>query len=325
MSGKNKKVVLGAVVAVLVVGGGFYFSQGSDDAMDSSTVETAAGGSAATSDVVPDSFEGFVVKEGNPVVATVDGKEITRVDVYRFIQTMPNHMQQKPAHLVYPVALKQVINTRIVQSRADAANIEGSAEVKRELAMATQQIVRNVYLQQQVDKKVNNKTLKESYEDYIKDIKDVEERNARHILLKTESKAKAVIEKLKTGESFAALAASLSTGPTAGKGGDLGYFRKEEMVPEFANAAFALKKGEVVTAPVKTQFGWHVIKIEDIRMRAKPSLEEMMPLLKADLRQGALAGLLEKWRKGVKIETFDINGDPLKEGANSTGLVYPRK
>ncbi|MCI5059524.1 MAG: peptidylprolyl isomerase [Alphaproteobacteria bacterium] len=264
---------------------------------------------------------GFVVEEGNPVVAKVDGKEITRTDVYRFIRTMPANIQQMPATSVYPMAMEQVINTRIVQNKAEDAKLEETDAFKAELEIAKQQIARNLYLQEQVDKKVDEAKIKKMYKEYLKEIPDVEERRARHILVETEEKAKAVVEKLKTGEKFEDLAKSLSIGPTSVKGGDLGYFTKQEMVPEFAKAAFGMEKGATLETPVQTQFGWHVIQLVDVRDRPKPSLEQLAPALQAEARRSVLDDLLQKWRKDAKIEQFDINGKPLKKGADATGLT----
>lgn len=261
------------------------------------------------------------VEQGNPVVARVDGKEITRVDVYRFIQTMPQQMQQMPAVQVYPIAMEQVINTRIVQNKANAADVTNSEQFKLEMEMAKQQIARNLYLQEQVDKKISEGKLKKLYNEQIKEIPDIEERRARHILVDTEDKAKAVVKKLATGEKFEDLAKSLSMGPTGKNGGDLGYFGKADMVPEFADAAFQMEKNSILETPVKTQFGWHVIQLVDIRQRPKPTFEQVEPMLRAEARREALDDLLQDWRKDAKIEQFDINGKPLKDGANATGLI----
>lgn len=261
------------------------------------------------------------VEPGNPVVAKVDGKEITRVDVYRFIQTMPPQMQQLPAVQVYPIAMEQVINTRIVQNKANDADVVDSEQFKLEMEMAKQQIARNLYLQKQVDSKISEGKLKKMYNDQIKQIPDVEERRARHILVDTEDKAKAVLKKLSTGEKFEDLAKSLSMGPTGPNGGDLGYFAKADMVPEFAEAAFQMEKNSILETPVKTQFGWHVIQLVDMRQRPKPTFEQVEPMLRAEARREALEELIDGWRKDAKIEQFDINGKPLKDGANATGLI----
>lgn len=352
MSQKKKSKTLPIIIVALiaVAGGGYYFTQMKDGGNAPASIETAA---IQTPETAPEAEQAvsnvesaagdtkeesasapnpagenaqIEVEPGNPVVARVDGKDITRVDVYRFIQTMPQNIQQMPATTVYPMAMEQVINTRIVQNKANAADVSQSDQYKQELEMAKQQIARNIYLQQQVDKKISDGDLKKKYNEYVKQIPNIEERRARHILVETEDKAKAVVEKLnKDGTNFAELAKSLSVGPTAPKGGDLGYFAKSEMVPEFANAAFDMKKNSILQTPVKTQFGWHIIQVLDVRERAKPTFEQMQPLLVAEMRREALDDLLKKWRKGVKVEQFDINGKPLKKGADATGLISTDK
>jgi len=296
-------------------------AEASEEANIPNAVETAAGD--AQNEAQPDiNVSGFTVEQGNPVVARVDGKDITRVDVYRFIRTMPANMQQLPAEQVYPVALDQVINTRLVQNKADGADVANSPEFQKEMDIARQQIMRNLFLQKQVDAKISEDKIRKEYKEFVKGIPDVEERRARHILVDTEEKAKAIIERLKKDDAdFASLAGELSMGPTKSRGGDLGYFAKNEMVPEFANIAFSLKKDEVVTAPVKTQFGFHVIKVLDIRDRPKPTYEQYAPSAIAEMRREIMQEMLEKWKKQAKIEQFDINGQPLKKGANAIGIV----
>ncbi len=360
MSDQKKKTPLIAIVAaVLLVAAGTtaYFVQKSPNTSDAdqvasvstedqagtgdekvAAVDTAAGNSSdsrknrndnrknveATVPQPAINAEGIQVEPGNPIVAKVDGKEITRTDVYRFIQTMPQNVQQLPAVSVYPIAMEQVVNTRIVQTQADKADIEQTPEFKREIEVVKQQIARNLYLQKQVDAKIKDNMIKDEYKKYSKNIPAVEERNARHILLKTEDKAKAVLEKLNKGGKFEELAKELSVGPTAPKGGDLGYFAKTEMVTEFSDAVFGMKKGETLKKPVKTQFGWHVIKLVDVRERAKPTLEQMTPAIRAELSRKVLDNLIKEWRKDAKIEQFDINGKPLKAGANAIGIIPPK-
>lgn len=329
MAHKNSALPVIIVLVVLIAaagGAGYYFmnmqesSRPSPEAtpMDSAAdeqpaspssipvnpadVQTAAGKedvnvTEKVSEKLPE--QSFTVEEGNPVVAKVDGKDITRVDVYRFIQTMPANMQQLPPATLYPMALEQVVNTRLIQNKADTADVTENQAYQQQLAMAKQQIARNVYMQELIQEKVSEDMVKQAYDNYVKSLPEEEERSARHILVPTEEKAKAIIEKLGTGEKFEDLAKSLSTGPTGPRGGDLGYFTQKDMVPEFANAAFSLKKGDV-SAPVQTQFGWHVIKIEDIRTRPTPTYEELKPALEAEVRRAALEDQIKKWREGAQ-------------------------
>jgi peptidyl-prolyl cis-trans isomerase C len=344
----NAPVIIGIVALLIAAGGaGFYFTKNmkKDQAVaespaaqednaaaatdmsgagEAASVNAAAGESAeppATAEEVTEAeklgggeFNGVSLKKGNPVVAKVDGKEITRVDVVRFLKMMPANIQQLPPQAVYPLALEQVINTRLVQNKANEAGIENDEEVKRQLAMAKQQIVRSVYIQREVDKQISDADMRKKYDEMIGKTPAIEEVKASHILVDDEKKAKDIIAKLDAGEDFAKLAGenSKDTGNKE-KGGDLGWFAKGDMVPEFSEAAFKISKGGISKEPVKTQFGWHVIKVEDKRERPKPSFDEVKPMIQADLRREKLEGMLDNWRQTAKIEKFDINGDPLKE------------
>jgi peptidyl-prolyl cis-trans isomerase C len=338
MEKKNKTPIIAAMAVLLIAlgVGGYFFMQNSNTADDSqqvtasnedpqapqaADVEAAAGD--AQDEVQPNINLGeFTVEPGNPVVAKVEGKDITRNDVYRFIQTMPANMQQLPATQVYPVAMEQVLNTQLVQIKAENADITNTPEFQKEMDIARQQIMRNLFLQKEVDAKISEEKIRKEYNDFVKAIPDVEERRARHILVDTEEKAKAILERVKKEDAdFAALAAELSMGPTKSRGGDLGYFAKNEMVPEFAEAAFKMKKDTVLEEPVKTQFGYHIIKLLDVRERAKPTYEQFAPSAIAEMRRQIMQDLLDKWKKQAEIEQFDINGQPLKKGANVIGIV----
>lgn len=138
----------------------------------------------------------------------------------------------------------------------------------------------------------------------------VEEVKARHILVDTEDKAKEVITKLQAGAKFEDLVEEYSSGVTKDTKGELGYFAKGEMVPEFADAAFALAKGQYTKQPVKTQFGYHVIESQDRRKREAPSFDEVKPQLESVVRQRQLVELLTTWQNAAQVEKFDINGKP---------------
>lgn len=346
---KNKTPVIAGVIALLVIAGGatFYFSKNMTKETPAVTAETAApadtasgetpaateeasatapasgtsGEPAATPEEEQEAtkaatagFNGVEVKPGNPVVAKVDGNDITRVDVFRFIKMMPGNIQQLPPQAVYPLALEQVINTRLVQNKAEDADLENDPEVQQQLAMAKQQIVRSVYVQRALDKEISDSDLKAKYDETVGKTPAVEEIKAAHILVDSEAKAKDIIAKLGTGEDFGKLASENSADPgNKDKGGDLGWFAKQDMVPEFSDAAFKLGKGEVSKEPVKTQFGYHVIKVEDKRERPKPTFEETKQMLQAEVRREKLENMLDGWRKSAQIEKYDINGEPVKE------------
>src|SRR5690606_14482173 len=155
-----------------------------------------------------------------------------------------------------------------------------SPDFARRLAMARDKVLMDRLLSEAADKATGDAALKAFYEDSIKTLKPEEEVHARHILVQTEDEGNKALERLKKGEDFAKLAAELSKDPGSGKdGGDLGYFTKDRMVKEFGDAAFALKPGEI-SGLVKTQFGYHIIKLEDRRTKPVPSFDAVKEQLK---------------------------------------------
>jgi peptidyl-prolyl cis-trans isomerase C len=304
-----------AVDAVNEAGKGQTAQQAANDKVSAEVAKEEVDSATAQAGMI----EGKDVKPGNPVVAKVDAQPITRVDVFRYIQSMPQNIQQLPPAAVYPMALEQVIDTRLIQNKAEAAGLEEDQEVKTQLSLARQQIVRAVYIQREVDKRISEGQMKSKYDEYVKAMGKVEERHARHILVDTEDKAKQVITKLNSGSEFSALVKEYSAGPSAENGGDLGWFAKQDMVPAFADAAFATEKGKVDQTPVKTQFGWHVIEVLDTRTRPAPTFDEMKPVIQAELRREVVGDLVKDWRQAATIELFDINGNPIADTAPAAG------
>lgn len=248
------------------------------------------------------------VEPGNPVVAQIGDEKVMRLDVLNFITQLPPNVRQMPLEQLFPMALEQVINGRILDQNMVTANLENDPEVLKQLEEAKEQIIRNTYMQGEIEKKLTESRMKKAYDDFIKEQPEVEEAKAAHILVEDEQLAKDIIAKLKDGGDFAALAKENSKDNTAENGGDLGYFSKTDVVPEFAEAAFALSEGKYTEAPVKSQFGFHVIKLEDKRKRPNPTFEEAKPFLEAELRREILDEILEGWRKDKEIKRFDING-----------------
>ena len=335
----NLPIAIGVVALLVVLGGtGYFFSknmkkdgaeqaaQTSAPASSEATAANNAGEPAATPEEADETtkaaqaagdFNGIPVKPGNPVVAKVDGQDITRVDVFRYIKMMPANVQQLPPTTVYPLALEQVINTRMVQNKADKAGLENDPQVTNQLALAKQQIIRGVYIQKELDKQISDADLKAKYDEAIGKQPATEEIEASHILVDDKAKAEDIIKKLEGGADFAKLAAEFSSDPgNKDKGGELGWFSKNDMVPAFSEAAFSIKPGEISKEPVETQFGWHVIKVQDKRERAKPTFEEVKPMLLTEMRREKLEGMLDQWRKTASVERYDINGDALKGGTN---------
>ncbi len=174
-------------------------------------------------------------------------------------------------------------------------------------------------------KAVTEEAAKKLYEDTTKAMAPEEEAHARHILVETEDQAKAVVDRLKKGEDFAKVAADVSKDPGSGKeGGDLGWFTKDRMVPEFAEAAFKLKKGEV-SAPVKSQFGWHVIKLEDKRTKPLPDFAAVKPQIEQYLERKAQQDAVLALREKAKVERLDKPAAPAAPAPDAAKPAEPKK
>ncbi len=247
----------------------------------------------------------------DPIVATVDGAPIYRSDVLAVQRTLPAQFQQLPIEVLFPAVVERLIDTKLVVNAGRKDGLAADAEVKRRMAGMEDRVIQEVYVTRQVEAAVNDKAVRERYDQLSKTTPAKEEISARHILVQTEQQAKDVIADLKKGGDFAEIAKSKSIDPSGKQnGGDLGFFGREEMVPEFSEAAFKLKDGETTTAPVKSQFGWHVIKVEGRRTSAA-SLDEMREQITNDMSQEVVTGLVGKLREGAKVERFGLDGQAL--------------
>ncbi len=253
-----------------------------------------------------------VQAEGDPIVATVNGTKILRSQVVEAYSNLPEQYRQVPMDQLYPVLVNSLIDSKLAADQARKEKIHESAEFKAELAAITDRLLGAKLIQERVDAKISDETVAKRYADMVKEIGEQVEVHARHILVKTEDEAKALIKELNGGADFASLAKKKSTGPSGPNGGDLGYFGKGQMVPEFEQAAFALDKGKVTTTPVQTQFGWHVIKVEDKRTQEAPKLEEMAPQIRQGMAREIGASVTQELRKSAKIERFNLDGTPAK-------------
>lgn len=289
------------IVATLAIGG--YVSTnllGKDSATTTDKVDVAS-----TDLTIEKSTESDVV------IAKVNGDEIKLSEAKKFVESVPQ-LHGQPLGAIFPMVQEQLVSSKVVGSLADKAGIENDPEVKKRLEMAKTEIIRTVFVEKELEKRVTNEALQNAYKDFLTKQPEVEEARARHILVEKEEDAKTIIKQLSDGGDFAELAKEKSTGPTGENGGDLGYFTAKDMVPEFSKAAFGLEKGAVTSAPVKTQFGYHVIKLEDKRMRTAPTYEEVKPYLEAQERKTVLADLLSEWKDSAKISVFDIDGNAIE-------------
>ncbi len=249
----------------------------------------------------------------DPVVARVDGEEIRRSDVVEAQQLLSAQYRRVPFERLFEPLLERMINSKLAARAGRKENLHESERVRRQVARFEDQIVERIYLDRRIEAVLTEDAVRRRYADSFIDFKPKEEVSARHILVKTEAEARAVIEELDGGADFADLARTKSTGPSKTKGGDLGYFTRERMVPEFAAAAFALKRGAYTSEPVQTQFGWHVIKLEDRRQTRPGGFEEQKETLRQKMAKEMVAEIVASLKRSATIERFDSNGAPRKD------------
>ena len=234
------------------------------------------------------------------VVAEVNGEVVRLGDVKAFIADVPQ-LKELPLEMVYPQMLDTMINSKVLLAGATASGVENDAEVIKALKTAKEQILSQAYLKKQLESKMTLENLQALYMDEIRKVERQDEILARHILVKTKKEAEDIIVQLKAGADFAKIADEKSL-DKENKGGSLGYFTKNMMVPEFGEAVFAMKKNGI-SGPIQTPFGWHVVLIEDRRLAALPAFEDVQDQLKQAYVERNLPLVLneERQKAGVKV------------------------
>jgi peptidyl-prolyl cis-trans isomerase C len=245
----------------------------------------------------------------DPVVATVNGQQIRLSELEVAQQSLPQQYRNMPLQAVFPALLDRIIDSKLVVQEGKKSKVTEDPAFKKRMAFVEDQVLQDFWIQREIARQVTADKLQKRYEERLKQMPTEEEVHARHILVSTEDEAKALIAEIKKGTAFDKLAKEKSTDKASGaEGGDLGWFKKSDMVKEFADAAFNLKKGELTEAPVKTQFGYHVIKVEDRRKAPPPAFEEMADQLKEEMAREAVTAQLDQLRSGAKIEKFAMDG-----------------
>ena len=256
-----------------------------------------------------------LAQDKDPVIAKVNGTEIRQSDLAvaeeEAGQIPPMAPDQKQDYLVQFLA-----DMILVSKAADDKKLGDTAEFKRKLTFNRNKLLMEALLMSAGKEALTDEAMRKVYDDAVKQMGEEKEVHARHILFRAvagdekagkeaEDKVKAVIVRLNKGEDFAKVAGEVTEDPSGkANGGDLGYFSKEQMVPEFSDTAFGLEKGKM-SGPVKTQFGWHVIKNEETRVKPQPKFEEVKPQIEQFVTRKAQAELVTKLRADAKIERMD--------------------
>ncbi len=285
-------------------------AQDSASETDSEAPSTEAPSSEATGDAPAEAAQ-------DPVVARVDGQDILQSDLIAFIQTLPPQLQGQ-AQFLMPQLVEQLVNNALVTNAGRMADMAEDAEVRARIEEIEGIVIRQVFLQRTIDARVTEEKVQAAYDGYLMENPPEPEIVARHILVEEEDAAKALIVELDGGADFAELAKEHSTGPSGPDGGQLGAFVKGVMVPEFSDAAFAMEVGSYSKEPVKTQFGYHIILVEEQRMTEPPSLESLEPQLREQVSQDVIRELYAELRERAEVEILLGQPQPAADPAPDT-------
>ena len=245
--------------------------------------------------------------QNDPVIAKVNGTEIHESDLAMAEEDVGQtpQVQQMTGDARRDYLVSYLADVILAAKAAEGKKVGDQKEFKSRLAFIRNKLLMETLLQQEGKAALTPDATKKVYDEAVKQMGDEQEVRARHILVPTEAEAKAVLAEIKKGTDFAELAKQKSKDPgAAAEGGDLGYFGKDQMVPEFAEAAFKMEKGQI-SDPVKTQFGWHIIKVEDKRTKPAPEFEKVKDQVETYVVRKAQADYIHKLQEGAKIERLD--------------------
>jgi peptidyl-prolyl cis-trans isomerase C len=248
-------------------------------------------------------------QDGDPVVARANGVDIHQSDIAFAEEEIGGNMPNMAPEQKREYLINYLIDVIVLSQAAERQKLAERPEVKHRLAFDRNRLLMESLLQDTGRAALSDTAEHQVYDEAIKQVKNEEEVHARHILVPTEDEAKAILADLKKGADFATVAKEKSKDPGAAEGGDLGYFTRDQMVPEFAEVAFKLDKGQL-SDPVKTQFGWHIIKVEDKRVKPTPTFEQVKPQIENYIAHRAQAQMVESLRKTATIERLDKPAAP---------------
>ncbi|SEV90956.1 peptidyl-prolyl cis-trans isomerase C [Aliiroseovarius sediminilitoris] len=243
---------------------------------------------------------------GDTVIATVNGEDITMAHLVAARASLPEQFQQLPDDVLLPGIVEQLIQQAVLgQAMGELSN---RAEIR--LENQRRELAANEKVEEVISGAVTDEALQAAYDTEYANAEPTQEFSAAHILVETEDKAKELIEELDGGADFAELAKENSTGPSGPNGGDLGWFTAGMMVKPFEDAVMGLEAG-AISAPVQTQFGWHVIKLNETRMKGAPTLDEVRDELSAKVENDAVEAALKALLDAAKIDRIALEGiDP---------------
>lgn len=247
----------------------------------------------------------------DPVVAVVEGRLVHLSDVGRAIPTLPQNLRGLPFDTLFPIVLDRIIDHQALVALARRKQLEEEPQVRRDLQAAAERILEGALLAREALPAASEEKIQARYAQQYAGRPATEETRARHILVSTEAEAKRLIAELNKGADFPTLAKQSSKDPDRETGGDLGFFRRDQVWPDFADLAFSLQPGQFSQTPIKNEFGWHVVKVEERRIVAPPTYSDMYEKLRQALLQEAIQRTIDQARSQLAIRKFNVDGSQL--------------
>ncbi len=256
-------------------------------------------------------------------VARVNGADITEAELAFAEAEVGAEIAGLPSESRRRVLVEYLVEAHLFAEEAGKNQLGSGKDYEERVAYYKLRALRDTFYEKKVREAVTEAQARAAYDEQIAKIKPEAEVRARHILVKTEEEAKDLVAQLKAGADFNELAKKSSDGPSSHTGGDLGYFSRGQMVKAFEDAAFALEPGQI-SAPVQSEFGWHVIKVEDKRNRPVPAFEEVKDQIMGSLIQTQLKDVVQKLRSSAKVEIVDPElKKAIDEDAKAAALETP--
>ncbi len=247
------------------------------------------------------------------VLATVNGEKITQLDLEIAYSQLSDSAKQQLQTTGFGALLNELINAKAIEIQARAEKLDQDPTTKSEMTAAANTVLQNALLRKDISPLLTEDKIKAAYQAQYAGKAGEEEVHAEHILVKTQAEAQGIIDQLNRGGNFEALAKANSSDQSASTGGDLGWFKKGDMVAAFANAAFALKPGTFSQTPVQSPYGFHVIKVLGTRQSAPQTLDQVHDALAQQMEQAALQAELAKLRGAAKVLVADSKGKLVTE------------
>ena len=248
------------------------------------------------------SFNSAFAQDPNKVIAAqVNDHIISAKDVLMALEKLPSKIKEQPLPSLYPNIVNELINQHLIAQQAYKENLDKNKKVLSEINKSKEQIMAKYWLNSYLSQQLDKKNLKNFYNNYLKSFKPSKEYNASHILVKEEKEALNIIKKLNNKSLFSDLAKEFSVGPSGKTGGKLGWFSSGQMVKEFEKATFILNKGQITKEPVKTKFGFHIIKLNEVRISQPKNFTEIEPEIINMIKKKSLVNLEKEIKKNQKI------------------------